>query len=169
MTHIPSGATPTVQLTRRARIGQRMLAGLGGFLALLAIGELAQWCHQPLLIGSFGATCVLLFGFPTVPFSRARNVIGGHLLCSCTGLACLVLFGPGTLPMAAAVGLSIMLMLACNVTHPPAGGNSIIIFMTQPGWLFALTPTLAGAVMLVLIAGLYGRLIGRVNALTPQR
>ncbi len=33
----------------------------------------------PLLIGSFGASAVLVFGAPSSPLARARNVIGGHV------------------------------------------------------------------------------------------
>ncbi|EOD8995960.1 HPP family protein, partial [Klebsiella variicola] len=160
MTQIPSGATSNVAISRRAKIGQLMLAGLGAFLALASVSELTSVTGQPLLIGSFGATCVLLFGFPKGPFSRVRNVVGGHLLCSCVGLLCLTLLGPGNLQMAFAVGTCVALMLVTGTTHPPAGGNPIIIFMTQPGWIFALTPSLAGAALLVLIAAFYWRVIG---------
>lgn len=62
--------------------------------------------------------------------------------------------------MAFAVGTCVALMLVTGTTHPPAGGNPIIIFMTQPGWIFALTPSLAGAALLVLIAAFYWRVIG---------
>ena len=35
-----------------------------------------------LLLGSFGASCVLVFGFPDLPFSQPRNLVGGHVLSS---------------------------------------------------------------------------------------
>lgn len=59
MTQIPSGATSNVAISRRAKIGQLMLAGLGAFLALASVSELTSVTGQPLLIGSFGATCVV--------------------------------------------------------------------------------------------------------------
>lgn len=159
MSQTPSGITLNAASAARARAGQLLLTGLGTLLAVALIAILASRSGQPLLIGSFGATCVLLFGFPKGPFSRPRNVIGGHLLCSCTGLACLALLGPGILPMAVAAALSVMLMGLTDTTHPPAGGNPIIIFMTLPGWDFALVPTLAGAVLLTATAWGYWRLV----------
>jgi len=33
-----------------------------------------------LLIGSFGASAVLIYGAPKSPFAQPRNVIGGHML-----------------------------------------------------------------------------------------
>lgn len=165
MSKSASGTSLNAALPVRARIGQLLLAGLGAFLALAIVATLAEHSGQPWLIGSFGASCVLLFGFPKGPFSRARNVIGGHLLSSCVGLACLYVFGPGALSMSLACALALILMGASDTTHPPAGGNPIIVFMILPDWSFALIPTLAGAVLLTLVAWLYWK---TVRALRPE-
>ncbi|MFJ3468581.1 HPP family protein [Pseudomonas sp. NPDC090201] len=164
MTQLSSTVPGTLATSRRARIGQLLLAGLGAFLALSVVGAVTTLSEQPLLIGSFGASCVLLFGFPKGPFSRVRNVIGGHVLCSTIGVGCLALFGPGIAPMALAVALCVMAMAITGTTHPPAGGNPIIIFMTQPGWTFILIPTLAGAVLLAAIAWMYWKASTWLNA-----
>jgi len=157
MSQSPPGTSLNTALPVRTRIGQLLLAGLGAFLALGIVASLAERSGQPWLIGSFGASCVLLFGYTKAPFSRARNVIGGHLLSSCIGLACLHGLGPGVLPMSLACALALVLMGISDTTHPPAGGNPIIVFMMQPDWSFALVPTLAGAVLLTAFAWLYGR------------
>jgi CBS-domain-containing membrane protein len=136
-------------------------AGIGAFVAVAAVGWLAQASHQPWILGSFGATCVLLFGFPDGPFSQPRNIIGGHLLTTLTGLLFLKLCGPGWLPMAAATACALMLMIQTHSVHPPAGSNPVIVFMAQPGWTFLLMPTLAGACLLVLIGWLYWRVMQR--------
>ena len=140
---------------RRARIAGILLAGLGAFVALATIGALAAVTGNAWVIGSFGASCVLLFGFPDVPFSRTKNVIGGHLLSSAVGLLFLHVLGPGWWAMAAAGACAAMLMMATDTVHPPAGSNPVIIFMAQPGWDFLLLPTLAGACVLVLVNRLY--------------
>jgi CBS-domain-containing membrane protein len=140
---------------RRDRIASILLAGLGAFVALATVGALAATTHDAWVIGSFGASCVLLFGFPDVPFSRAKNVIGGHLLSSAVGLLFLHLLGPGWWAMAAAGACAAMLMMATDTVHPPAGSNPVIIFLSQPGWDFLVLPTLAGACVLVLLSRLY--------------
>jgi CBS-domain-containing membrane protein len=73
---------------------QIALAWLGSTLGIAAVAALGQISNQPLILGSFGASCVLLFGFPDAPFSRPRNVIAGHLLCSVIGLIFLKFVGP---------------------------------------------------------------------------
>ena len=65
----------TPQLARDA-----LVAGTGTFIAIGPLGGLAAASGQALVLGSFGASCVLLFGFPAGPFSQPRNVLGGHIL-----------------------------------------------------------------------------------------
>ncbi|VXD00406.1 HPP family protein+B94 [Pseudomonas sp. 8Z] len=134
---------------------QIALAWLGGFLAISSIALSADLLSASLLLGSFGASCVLVFGFPDLPFSQPRNVLLGHLLSSLVGLLCLHLLGPGVWSLAIAVGSAIALMMLTRSVHPPAGSNPVIIFLTQPGWSFLLFPTLSGALILVLVALLY--------------
>lgn len=131
------------------------LAFLGGFLAIAVIALLAQGLHVALVLGSFGASCVLVFGYPDVPFSQPRNVIVGHVLSTLVGLACVHFLGAHWWSVALAVGSSIALMMLTRTVHPPAGSNPVIVFLLQPGWSFALFPTLSGAVLLVLVALLF--------------
>lgn len=128
------------------------LAFVGGFLAIAIIALLAQSLHLALVLGSFGASCVLVFGYPDVPFSQPRNVVLGHLLSTLIGLAFVHLCGAHWWSVALAVGSAIAVMMLTRTVHPPAGSNPVIVFLMQPGWDFALFPTLVGAVILVLVA-----------------
>ena len=58
----------------------------------------------------------------------------------------------------AILGAAVMLMFATRTVHAPAGSNPVIVFLMQPGWDFALFPTLSGAVILVLVALFYHNL-----------
>jgi CBS-domain-containing membrane protein len=60
--------------------------------------------------------------------------------------------------VALAVGTAIAGMMLTRTVHPPAGSNPVIVFLMQPGWEFALFPTLTGAVILVLVALFYHNL-----------
>lgn len=131
------------------------LAWLGGVIAIAAIAGLFEGTAIPLILGSFGASCVLVFGFPDVPFSQPRNVVFGHFLSSLSGLVFLALLGPHWWSVALAVGTAIALMMLTRTVHPPAGSNPVIIYLLQPGWGFLLAPTLLGAVVLVLVTLLY--------------
>ena len=128
------------------------LAFVGGFLAIAIIALLAQSLHVALVLGSFGASCVLVFGYPDVPFSQPRNVIAGHVLSTVIGLAFVHFCGPHWWSVALAVGSAIAAMMITRTVHPPAGSNPVIVFLMKPAWDFALFPTLTGAVILVLVA-----------------
>lgn len=134
---------------------QIFLAWLGGCIAIASIALLAGTLDIILILGSFGASCVLIFGYPDVPFSQPRNVIAGHLLSSFIGLAFLTVLGPHWWSLALAVGTAIALMMATRTVHPPAGSNPVIVFLTKPAWGFLLYPTLFGAIILVLVALVY--------------
>jgi CBS-domain-containing membrane protein len=132
-----------------------VLAFFGGFLAIAVIALMAQEMKLALVLGSFGASCVLVFGYPDVPFSQPRNVIAGHVLSTVIGLTFTHLCGPHWWSVSLAVGSAIAMMMLTRTVHPPAGSNPVIVFLMQPSWSFAVFPTLAGAVILVLVALVY--------------
>jgi CBS-domain-containing membrane protein len=132
----------------------------GAFLAIWLLFQSAVWLQgYSLLMAPFGATLVLIFATPDSPLAKPRNVIGGHLLAAAVALVLLHLFGHDALVTAAAVALSILLMIRTHTIHPPAGATALVVMMTQPGWLFLLTPVAAGAVGLVLLAKAYHRFL----------
>lgn len=143
----PPRPAPTVIL--RAATGGVLAVGL--LLAIMGLTDTA------LLMAPFGASCVLLFCAPDSPLAQPRAVIGGHVLSTAVGLAVMALAGTGPLAMALGVGLAIALMMATRTTHAPAGADPLLVMMTGQGWLFLVTPVLAGTVLLVLAAWTWHR------------
>lgn len=150
-----SGGAP---IPARAPWRQIGIAWMGGFLAMSVVAYIATASHFPLILGSFGATCVLAFGFPDSPFSQPRNIIAGHFLSSLVGLCFLTLFGHEWWSIALAVGTAIALMQITRTVHPPAGSNPVIVMLLLPGWEFLLTPTLIGAFLLTLVAIIFNNI-----------
>jgi CBS-domain-containing membrane protein len=136
---------------------------VGSALAIGLVATLVAWTRQPLLLGSLGASCVFLFGLPEAPFSQPRNVVVGHLLSSLIGLICLKAIGPQPWALGLALGLAVVGMFSTRTVHAPAGSNPVIVFMTQPDWVFLFVPTLVGAVGVVLVALVFN------NAVRPGR
>ncbi len=111
-----------------------------------------------LLIGSFGASAVLVYGAIKSPLAQPRNLVGGHLVSGLVGVACFQWFG-GTLWIAAAlaVSLAIVAMLATKTLHPPGGATALIAVIGGPkvhslGYLYAVLPAAAGALVLLVVA-----------------
>jgi CBS-domain-containing membrane protein len=151
--------------SRPPHLGLRAIAlgGLGGFLGIGVLAVLGGSLGVMLLLGSFGASCVLLFGYPDAPFAQPLNVVGGHVICAVIGLAAVHWLGVNPWSLALAVGASIAAMMATRTVHPPAGSNPVIVFLGHPGWSFVVFPVLCGALLLVLIALLYNNFVRKTR------
>lgn len=134
------------------------LACLGVTLAIASLGWLTSRTNTPLVLGSFGATCVMVFGFPDAPFAQPRHVFCGHVLTTLIGLIFLHLTGPCWWGMGLATGTAIAAMMSLRIVHPPAGSNPIIIFLSQPAWSFLWFPTLSGVLIILALALIYNNL-----------
>ena len=151
---------------------------LGGIGAGVTIAILSYITFQSILAGSvyglwlaasFGSSVVVVFGYPDNQFSQPKNVILGHLLCAFVGIIFVTLFKISQdrtiffLAIGLAVGLSVMLMMALKVTHPPAGGNTIVVMLTQDSFQFLIFPILVGAITIVIGGIIYNRFILKKN------
>lgn len=138
-----------------------------GIIAYLQYGTLAG-SEYVFLIGSFGASCVLVYGVIESPLAQPRNLVGGHVVSALVGVTAQKLF-PETLYIAAplAVSLSIVLMQVTKTLHPPGGATALIAATASPqlreiGYLYVLSPVLSGCLILLVIALIF-------NNLTPIR
>lgn len=129
-------------------------SGVGATLAMGMIGWIGVVSHEPLLIAPFGASCVLLFAVPSSPLAQPVNVIAGHVASSALALSLRMVLPNEWWAIALAVGAAVTLMMALRITHPPAGADPVVIFLSDPGWGFLLVPMLTGTLVLVGIATL---------------
>ena len=151
---------------------------LGGVGAAVTIAILAYITFQSTLAGtnyglwlaaSFGSSVVVVFGYPDNEFSQPKNVLLGHLLCALIGIIFVTLFKITQdrtiffLAIGLAVGLSVMLMMALKITHPPAGGNTIVVMLTQDSFQFLIFPIMVGAITIIIGGVIYNRFILKKN------
>jgi CBS-domain-containing membrane protein len=151
---------------------------LGGIGAGVTIGILAYITFQSVLAGtnyglwlaaSFGSSVVVVFGYPENEFAQPKNVLLGHLLCALVGIIFVTLFNITQdrsiffIAIGLAVGISVMLMMAFKVTHPPAGGNTIVVMLTQDSFQFLVFPIMAGAITIIIGGVIYNRFILKKN------
>ncbi|MBD1161720.1 HPP family protein [Pelagibacterales bacterium SAG-MED15] len=116
------------------------------------------------LIASFGSTMVLLYGYPESPFAQPKNVFFGHLLTSVVGVICLYLIPlPDYILIPIAVGLGVGLMILFNVTHPPAGGNPVIIIIGGVSINYLFSPIITGSILILVFGVVLNRFILKKN------
>jgi len=135
---------------------------LGSFIGIGLIGFLNSEhlsVHDNLfLIGSFGASSVLIYGIINSPLAQPRNLIGGHLVCAFVGV-CIHKLIPNELWLSAAlsVSLSIVAMQITKTLHPPGGATALIANIGSEkihalGFMYVLSPVLSGVLILLLVA-----------------
>lgn len=125
---------------------------LSATVGILAICEVTALVGHPLLIGSFGASAVLLFGATDSPMAQPRNLVGGHLFSAIVAVIVVALFGSNPFTMALGVGLAIFVMNLTHTTHPPGGATALIGVQGGVGPEFILLPVLVGALILLVTA-----------------
>ena len=128
---------------------------LAGIFSIITIGVLTVLTYKTsygiFLIASFGSTMVLLYGYSESPFAQPKNIILGHFLTALIGIIFLNFIPlPIFLNIPLAVGFGVMFMILFKVTHPPAGGNPIIVIIGSVSFDYLLTPVLIGSIILVL-------------------
>lgn len=145
---------------------------LGSFLGI-AIIALIQRTYLPendslFLIGSFGASSVLIYGVIQSPLAQPRNLIGGHLISAAVGVTvCQLLPDITWLAASLAVALSIIGMQYTKTLHPPGGATALIAVTGSAkikalGFLYVIFPVLTGVLILFFVALI-------INNITPLR
>jgi len=137
---------------------------LAGLFSAFTIGVLTLLTYKTqfgiFLIASFGSSMVLLFGYPESPFAQPKNIFFGHLLTSIVGIVFLNLIPlPIYITIPFAVGIGVGLMILLNVTHPPAGGNPIIVIMGSVSLEYLITPVILGSLIILAFGIILNRLI----------
>lgn len=135
---------------------------LGSFVGISAVSilhfNLLKGTDAMMLIGSFGASAVLIYGAIKSPLAQPRNLLGGHMLSAVVGVTCYKLFSTQpALASALAVSLAITVMHATSTLHPPGGATALIAVIGSAnvhnlGYLYVLMPVGAGAVIMLLVA-----------------
>ncbi|HKJ71745.1 MAG TPA: HPP family protein [Gammaproteobacteria bacterium] len=145
----------------RAPASEIAWSWLGAFLGMAAVASLHRHLVADtdlmMLIGSFGASAVLVFGAIRSPLAQPRNLVGGHVLSALVGVACYHWLGPfPVMAIATAVATAIALMHATRTLHPPGGATALIAVIGSErvhdlGYLFALIPAGAGALIMLAV------------------
>ncbi len=135
---------------------------LGSFSGIAILGLLTSKSFNPtdtiFLIGSFGASSVLIYGIINSPFSQPRNLIGGHVLSAIVGVTVhKIIPGEVWLSSAIAVSLSVVVMQITKTLHPPGGATALIANtgsqeILDMGYWYVISPVLSGVLILLLIA-----------------
>lgn len=146
-------------------------AFIGSFIGIGAIAYV-QTLHLPVsdviyLIGSFGASSVLVYGVIESPLAQPRNLIGGHVVSATIGVT-IQQFIPDLIYIAAplAVSLSIVFMQITKTLHPPGGATALIAVtgsaeLKSIGYWYVISPVLVGCLILLIVALVFNNMTSK--------
>ena len=145
-------------------MGNLKNSSLAGLFSIITIGILTFLTYKTefgiFLLASFGSSMVLLYGYPESPFAQPKNVFFGHLITALVGLIVLHFIPlPIFMTVPIAVGFGVGLMILLNVTHPPAGGNPIIVIIGSASFDYLLSPVISGSIIIIISAIIINRFI----------
>ena len=137
-----------------------------GIFSFITIGVLSLLTYKTelgiFLIASFGSSMVLLYGSPESPFAQPKNIFFGHLLTSLVGILFLYYISlPIYILISLSVGVGVFLMIILKVTHPPAGGNPIIVIVGSVSIDYIINPIIVGSIIILFFGIILNRLILR--------
>lgn len=145
-----------------------------GLIAFLQGKSLTQ-IDTVFLIGSFGASSVLVYGAIQSPLAQPRNLLGGHLISALIGVSVFKLL-PDVIWLTAplAVSLSIVFMQITKTLHPPGGATALIAVIGSEkikslGFFYVISPVLSGCLILLLVALIFNNLTSNRRYPTDEK
>lgn len=146
----------------RVRLSEILWSWVGAFSGIGAVALLNNYfCEGTdfvLIVGSFGASAVLIYGAIRSPLAQPRNLMGGHIFSALIGVTCFKLFGNYMwFSSALAVSTAIAVMHATKTLHPPGGATALIAVIGGDsvhslGYLYVVLPVGTGALIMLLVA-----------------
>ncbi|NHB58013.1 HPP family protein [Acinetobacter sp. 194] len=148
---------------------ERLLCGIGALLGLALSSLISWWVLGDLnawYIAPMGASSVLLFAVPASPLAQPWNIVVGNSIAAMIGVTCALYMPNLTEAFSVAVALSIILMMSTDSLHPPSGAVAITAVLGgtsvhELGYQFVFYPVLLNSVLLLAIAIIYNRLLGK--------
>ncbi len=140
---------------------EKFISLLGGFISIYIIYLITNQFfgieEAAYIIPSMGATAVLLFAAPNVPFSQPWNVFGGHIISAIIGVACYQWIPDIHIAAAASVGVAIWAQYYTRCIHPPGGATALaaVIGSSQIhdlGYMYVITPVLINTLTILVVA-----------------
>ena len=141
-----------------------LTASIAAFFVILLISFISLNTSYGYIIAvSFGATMVLLFGYPSSRFAQPKNIFFGHLITAISGILFTYVSVTLFIVIALSVSLGIFFMIVFDVVHPPAGGNPIAICIGNYNYDFIFTTILIGTIIIILLGLFINRYILKIK------
>jgi CBS-domain-containing membrane protein len=162
----------TTKSPPKVSLSEIIWSWIGAFFGIGAVAyinyNIIEGTDLVMVIGSFGASAVLIYGAYKSPLAQPRNLIGGHIISGIIGVGHIIsgiigvtcyqlLYTHMWVAAAVAVATAIAVMHATKTLHPPGGATSLIAVIGSQkihalGYLYAIVPAGLGALVMLVVA-----------------
>ncbi|WP_086980833.1 HPP family protein [Vibrio aphrogenes] len=153
---------------------ERIKVSVTGFCALFLVVLISQSVQSQeakmILIGSMGASSVILFALPSSPLAKPWPFLVGHIMSAGIGLALSLVFTELALLAALTIACVLMMMYILECMHPPAAATALVpVLASQHGPIGfeIMVPILINIVVFFFASQLLTRLILKRRWLKP--
>ncbi len=146
----------------RVKFSEVVWSWVGSFLGIAAVGiinyNLLEDTDLVMIIGSFGASAVLIYGAIKSPLAQPRNLVGGHVISALIGVTVYNMFHTQLwFASALSVSTAIAVMHMTKTLHPPGGATALIAVIGSQkvhglGYLYTIIPVGLGALIMLIVA-----------------
>ena len=146
----------------RANLSEITWSSVGSFLGIAAVAiinyNILGGTDLAMLIGSFGASAVLIYGATKSPLAQQRNFIGGHIVSAIIGVASYqMLHANMWLAASVAVATAIAAMHMTKTLHPPGGATALIAVIGSSkihalNYIYVILPVGVGSIIMLVVA-----------------
>ena len=152
----------TTKSPPRVSLHEIVWSWVGAFWGVAAVAflhfDILGGADVTMIIGSFGASAVLIYGAVKSPLAQPRNLVGGHVLSGIVGVLSFELLNSQMwLAAAVSVATAIAVMHATKTLHPPGGATALIAVIGSEkvhdlGFLYPIIPAGSGALIMLAVA-----------------
>eukprot|EP01090_Pellita_catalonica_P011082 TRINITY_DN2256_c0_g2_i1.p1 TRINITY_DN2256_c0_g2~~TRINITY_DN2256_c0_g2_i1.p1 ORF type:complete len:394 (-),score=54.21 TRINITY_DN2256_c0_g2_i1:40-1161(-) len=131
---------------------------IGAFIGICIVFAIHQHLLLPKdyhgVIGSMGASAVLVYGAPSADLAQPYNMMVGNTIGAVVGVCCYQVFGHDLRWLAAglAVALTTVLMHVTKSLHPPGGATALVACISEENFIFIIAPVWMGFGILLIVA-----------------
>tara|TARA_Y100000748_G_C15498504_1_gene489108 strand:+ start:486 stop:965 length:480 start_codon:yes stop_codon:yes gene_type:complete len=151
-----------MKIINKEKLINAFFAAIGGFMCIGLLSYLNMSIDGSIwLIPPFGASMVLVMAVHESPLAQPKNLLFGHVLSALSGVLIYILLGQSFYSLGAGVALAIFAMMITDTIHPPAGANPIIVILGGKSFSFIFLPVAVGALIIIIFAIIYNKILGR--------
>ncbi|WP_203218775.1 HPP family protein [Vibrio sp. S11_S32] len=109
---------------------ERIKVALAAFTTIFIVTTISTQIQDSnaslILLGSMGASAVIIFALPSSPLAKPWSFLVGHTVAATLGITMTMVLSDFVLLASATIGIVLMLMYIFECMHPPAAATALV-------------------------------------------